>query len=111
MGLEAARAEAVDRFRRRPCAAGPKEHDVARQIEALLGLRHGAAEHDVLDVLGFQALHAGDGFEHDRGAQIVRAGAPQGALQGTTYEECERGDDGGIEGKAMVYPNARGGFR
>ena len=70
------------------------EAQYAAQIQALLGFREGAAEDQVLDILGLHAA-VGDQLGDHLGGDVVRPCLGQGAL-GSEVERgtAEVGDDG-----------------
>ena len=89
-GLQAGRAEAVDGhgrdLDRQPGAQGGD----ARDVHALLGFGHGAAEDDVVDLLGIELRDALEGALDGDGGQIVGTGGAQGSFVGL----ADRGADG-----------------
>ena len=95
-GLQAGGAEAVDGHGRGFDGQAGAQRGDARDVHALLGFGHGAAEDDVVDFLGVEAGHAVDGGADGDGSQIVGARGAQSALAGLADGGADGTDDYGI---------------
>ena len=62
----------------------------AGDVHALFGLRHRAAEDDVLDLLGIELGHALEGALDREGGEVIGTGGAQGSFVGF----ADRGSDG-----------------
>ena len=92
-GLQARRAEAVDGDRRRLHRhAGPQAGD-PRDVQPLLGLWHGAAEDDVVDLPGRDAGRAPQRFADDGGRHLVRPDGAQRAVRRLADGRANGGND------------------
>lgn len=65
--LQAAGAEAVDGHRADVHGEARAQHGETRDVEALTGLGHGAAPHDIVHVLGVELHLLDHRLEHGRG--------------------------------------------
>ena len=81
-GLQARGAEAVDGHRRKlDGQAGAQGRD-ARDVHALLGFGHGAAEDHVVNFFGIEVWNAVERTAYGDGGEVVGAGGMEGALAG-----------------------------
>ena len=81
-GLQAGGTEAIDGHGGTLDGQSGAQRGDARDVHALLGFGHGAAQNDVFDLLGIEARDAVDGAANGDGGQIVGAGGVQRALIG-----------------------------
>ena len=95
-GLQAGGAEAVDSHGRDLDGQTGAQRGDARDVHALLGFGHGAAEDDVVDLFGVEARHAVDGGADGDGGQIIRARRAQGALAGLADSGANGTDNYGV---------------
>ena len=95
-GLQAGGAEAVDGHGRSFDGQAGAQRGDARDVHALLGFGHGAAEDDVVDFLGVEAGHAVEGGANGDGREVVGARGAQRAFAGLADGGADRTDDYGV---------------
>ena len=91
--LQAAGAETVDRLGRHLHRQTGAQTGDAADIHALLGLRHGATQNHIVDILG---VHRGGTLHHSpnhRGGHLLGAGRAQGTTGGFTHSRAGGGND------------------
>jgi hypothetical protein len=97
-GLGAAGAEAVDGGGRDGVGEAGEEADEARGVHALLGLGHGDADEEVLDLFGLDLGVARQERLDDLRGHGVGAGVAQAALEGAAKGCAQDVDDGDFTG-------------
>ncbi len=95
-GLQAGGAEAVDGHRGGFDRETGAERGDAGDVHALFAFGHGAAEDDVVDLLGVDRRNAGEDFFYGEGSEIVGARGTQRAFVGAAYGSAYGGNDYGF---------------
>src|SRR5260370_13621671 len=116
-GLQAGRTEAVDGHGGGVHGKAGAEGGDARDVHALLAFGHGAAEDDVVDLLGVDGGHAGERFLDGESGEIVGARGAQRSFVGAAYGSADGRDDygfghgdlgGGVERRNVIVGLATG---
>ena len=83
--------------------AGAQARD-ARDVQALLGLRHRAPEDHVVDLGGIDARRAAQRFGDDGGGELVGPRAAQRAVRRLADRRADGGnDDGVVHGRSSAF--------